>query len=348
MGKGGYMDQISILRQMFLTLSEEEQKAFLESLNPVKKETKSFESLRQSILRRNPNPLKDRCSCPHCKGINVVKNGTVRGIQRFKCKDCSKTFSYTTNTILYKSNKPLETWEKFCECLINKFSLRKSSEMCGINLHTAFSWRHKILDALQNMQSNITLKGVIETDETFFPLSFKGTNNLPRESRKRGHSVSTRGLSKEMVCVPCMVNHEGLSVGRISNLGKPKIEDLEKVINNRIEKGSVFVTDSLRGYQKVALDNDLTHVRIPKGKFTNGTFNIQKINSYHSELKRMINHYFKGVATKYLNNYIVYNNFVNYAKNTFENKLNKLMDFVFTTKCLTRCKSIKLRDSIPI
>ncbi len=38
----------------------------------------------------------------------------------------------------------------------------------------------------------------------------------------------------------------------------------------------------------------------------------------------MIKDNFKDVVTKYLNNYIVYNNFVNFAKNTFKNKLNKL------------------------
>ena len=43
-----------------------------------------------------------------------------------------------------------------------------------------------------------------------------------------------------------------------------------------------------------------------------------------------------------MHNYIVYNNFVNIAKNTFENKLNKLEDFIFSTKCLTRCLIIKL------
>lgn len=62
----------------------------------------------------------------------------------------------------------------------------------------------------------------------------------------------------------------------------------------------------------------------------------------------MINGNFKGVATKYLNNYIVYNNFVNFSKNTFINKLNKLEDFVFTTKYLTRSAEIKFRSAIPV
>ena len=36
--------------------------------------------------------------------------------------------------------------------------------------NTAFLWRHKILDALQNMADDVTLDGIIEADETFFAM----------------------------------------------------------------------------------------------------------------------------------------------------------------------------------
>ena len=345
-------DQISILRQMFNTLSKEEQADFLNSLNRETTKVQTFETFKEAIIKRSNHPLQDRCNCPHCQSNNVVKNGHKDNIQRFKCKECRKTFTFSNNTILFSTKKDLYTWKKYCECFLNKLPLRRCAAICDISLETAFRWRHKILDALQNMQSEVTLKGIVESDETFFALSFKGTKeenfSIPREVHKRGHSVSTRGLSSEMVCVPCIVNHEGLSVGQISNLGKPKVQHLEKVINNKIEQGSVFVTDSLKGYQKVAVNNELVHIRIPRGKHKSGNFNIQTVNSYHSELKRMINSIFKGVATKYLNNYIVYNNFVNFAKNTFENKINKLENFVFTTKCLSKASEIKFRPAIPV
>ena len=128
-------------------------------------------------------------------------------------------------------------------------SLRKCASICDINLHTAFNWRHKILDALQNMQDKIKLNGVIQSDETYFSLSFKGHHKhfiLPRPSRKRGHSFSVRGLSKELVCVPCTVNLKWLSVGVISNLGKPNLSSLEKVLNYRFEIGSILVTESFK------------------------------------------------------------------------------------------------------
>ena len=344
-------DQISILRQLFNSLSKEEQTNFLKSLNHDTKKVQTFESFKQSVIKHSNHPLQDRCCCPRCQSINVVKNGHKDNIQRFKCKDCGKTFTFSNNTILFSTKKDLETWKQYCECFLDKKPLRRCAEVCGISLETAFRWRHKILDALQNMQSEVTLKGIVESDETFFDLSFKGTKkenfSIPRESRHRGHSNSVRGLSCEQVCVPCLVNHEGLSVGQISNLGKPKVQHLEKVINGKIEQGSVFVTDSLRGYQKVAVSNELVHVRIPRGKHKSGAFNIQTVNSYHSELKRLVDHYFKGVATKYLNNYIVYNNFVNFAKDTYSNKLSILQDFVFSTTCMTRGYAIKNRPALP-
>lgn len=231
---------------------------------------------------------------------------------------------------------------------MNKFSLRRCSEVCKINLHTAFNWRHKVLDALQNMHNAVVLNGIIESDETFFGLSFKGSRHLNREPHRRGLAATKRGLSAEKVCVPCSVNLNGYSIAKITNLGKPCLLDLLTLFSNRFVKGSILVTDSLPGYSSVAFENNLTHIRIPSGKHSLGEFNIQTINSYHNELKRLVNGNFKGVATKYLNNYIVYHNFVNHAKESFTDKLAILKNFVFSTVCNTRGYKIVMRNAVPV
>ena len=65
------------------------------------------------------------------------------------------------------------------------------------------------MDALQNMADDVTLDGIIEADETFFAISYKGNHSksktfaMPRKAHKRGHSTHIRGLSQEKVCVPC-------------------------------------------------------------------------------------------------------------------------------------------------
>ena len=347
------MNQFSILKQMFESLSEQEKNNFIEYLKgEPQKDSKPFCDFKQLILSHNHGDSERPC-CPHCKSVHVVKNGHVKGGQRYMCKDCKRTFAITNNTILFSSKKPLGTWEKYLECMMNKFSLRKCAEVCEIGLSTAFIWRHKILDALQNMHNEVIINGIAQADETYFSVSYKGNHKkanfkMPRKAHKRGSSDKKPGISQEKACVLCSVNLDGLSIGKISNLGRPCVYDLETVFNQRIEKGAILVTDSFKGYAKLAFKNGLTHIAVPRGKHTNGAFNIQTINSYHSELKRLIQQNFKGVATKYLNNYVVYHNFVNFAKGSFSEKLNILKEHTFTTCIKFKSKEIQIREAIPV
>ena len=91
------------------------------------------------------------------------------------------------------------------------------------------------MDALQNMADDVTLDGIIEADETFFAISYKGNHSksktfaMPRKAHKRGHSTHIRGLSQEKVCVPCAVNRNGLSISKITNTGRVSTIDLHHI-----------------------------------------------------------------------------------------------------------------------
>ena len=47
-------------------------------------------------------------------------------------------------------------------------------------MSTAFTWRHKILDTLSELQEKTYLTGIVEADETFFNVSFKGNHSISR------------------------------------------------------------------------------------------------------------------------------------------------------------------------
>ena len=134
----------------------------------------------------------------------------------------------------------------------------------------------------------------------------------------------------------------------MSNLGKPGLRDLEKVLAGKIEADSVLVTDNLIAYLKLARDMELNHSRMPKNRYKLGAFNIQTINSYHSRLKNMLIHSFKGVSTKYLNNYLVYNNFVNFAKDSKNEKEQILLNHIISIECLSKSIEINRRSAIPL
>lgn len=88
--------------------------------------------------------------CPHCKSNSTIKHGSYKNIQRFKCKNCTKTFTEKTNTLLSYSKKPTSLWSKYANFMKKGLSLRDCSKKLNISLSTAFIWRHKILKTLEN------------------------------------------------------------------------------------------------------------------------------------------------------------------------------------------------------
>ena len=236
---------------------------------------------------------------------------------------------------------------------MNGFTVRKSAEICGINKDTAFIWRHKILDALQNMQAEVTLEGIVEADEAFFPISYKGNHKksvifkMPRKAHKRGKQTHKRGLSREKVCVPCAVTRNGLSLAKITNLGRVSAKDIHHALDKRIMPNSILCTDAISCYNDLARTEKLELIQLKTGKSKLGIYHIQHINSYHSMLKNFINR-FHGVSTKYLNNYLVWHNFLNYAKESYAEKTTIFADFVFTTEKVDLSKSIPLRPALPL
>ena len=304
---------LSELFQTLKTLSKADLNSVKQFLESLDFNYNGFEDF--LLSKKSENGI----SCPHCKSFNIKKNGHKGLMQRFMCKDCHKTFTSRNNTITFSSKKSFATWKKYIDCMVNGFTVRKSAEICGINKDTAFIWRRKILDALQNMASDVKLDGIVEADETFFAISFKGNHKkstsfvMPRKPHKRGKQTHLRGLSHEKVCVPCAVNRNGLSIAKITNLGKVGSKDIHNAFDNRISANSILCTDDTRAYNDFANTNRLELIKLKTGKSKSGIYHIQHINSYHSILKNWIRR-FHGVATKYLNNYLIWHNFVNYAK----------------------------------
>lgn len=108
-----------------------------------------------------------------------------------------------------------------------------------------------------------------------------------------------------------------------------------------------FLTDKMNSYKRFASKNNIDLVQLKSGKSKQGIYNIQHINSYHSELKKSL-YSFKGVSIKYLNNYLIWHNFVNYAKETDEEKKIILLTYVMTTSKSITNQDLSNRPAIPL
>jgi len=71
--------------------------------------------------------------CPHCGAKTVSRNGKYNGKQRYICKSCRKTFTDFTNSATYKSKKSMDMWLIYAKCMINGYSIRKCTDIVGIN-----------------------------------------------------------------------------------------------------------------------------------------------------------------------------------------------------------------------
>lgn len=290
--------------------------------------------------------------CPLCGSTSVVRNGhRADDTQRFICRDCSKSFVVTTNSIVAGTQKDISVWEQYISCMMQGLSIRKTAEICGIHRNTAFYWRHKILDALQSMADSVELNGIIEADETFFAVSYKGNHKnsktfvMPREAHKRGGETHTRGLSHEQVCVSCAVNRNGQSIAKTATLGRITTDTLQNVLGGRISANSMVIADRASAYIRFAKNNNLKLVQIKSGKAKDNIYHIQHINSYHGMLKKFMCG-FNGVSTKYLNNYLTWHNFVNYAKETITEKQRILLNYALSATMSETCRQITNRYAL--
>lgn len=253
--------------------------------------------------------------CPFCGHSKILKHGIFHGKnsdkQRYKCQnsECKKTFTEYILSPAYNSKKNLKQWLLYAKCMINGYSIRKCAAIVGINIATSFFWRHKLLEALTNYIGVGSVSGVVEVDETFFPESFKGNHKnsknfvMPRKSRKRGKEVKKRGISNEQVCVVCSQDRLGNMITELVCKGRVKHSDLQRLFENRVEDDAIFCTDSHRSYIKFAQNLGIELHQIKSGRHTDGVYHIQHISAFHSNLKGWIQR-FKGVATKYLQNYL--------------------------------------------
>lgn len=301
------------------------------------------------------NRFKNGIVCPHCHSHLTVRNGKRNGLQNYKCKACGKYFSNTTNTIALSSKYGFDTWKQYIECMMMGLSIRKSAAKCGISNATAFNWRHKILGALQNItEIKQKLSGIVEADETFFPMSYKGNHSkdgfiMPRKARKRGSSSHKRGLSNNQVCVPCAVDRNNCIVAMVSGTGKVSTNKVKAVFKNRIAESSVLVTDKEKSYLRFAKENNIDLIQIKAEQRTyKGIYHIQHVNAFHSRLKAFMRP-FQGVSTKHLNNYLVWYAWTQMNKELSEESLERnILNFSTSHNFRLLTSEISKKPALPL
>ena len=243
--------------------------------------------------------------CPHCGTPGAISRGKARGLRRYQCKECRKTFNAATGTPLSGLHRK-DKWLSFGACLADGLTVRASAERCGLAVNTAFRWRHRFLAAKDLKARKLT--GIVEADETYVLESRKGARNLERKARRRGGKASKRGLSDEQVPVLVVADRGGATVSAV--LPAVHAGPLREVIAPVVDENIVLVTAGHRADPRCAAAIGAHHeaLNLSRSERVRGAFHIQiaadpAVNNRHGRLKDFLRRY-RGVATRYLDNYL--------------------------------------------
>lgn len=222
-------------------------------------------------------------SCPACGGNKYIKYGKYKNIQRYKCKECSKTFSKTTNSLWSYSKKDLNKWIKFLKLTIRAKTLRFCAKELNINLATAFYWRHKILYGLKDGSIPTSkLKGNVHINKTILKENFKGNRNIKVKERRNVWIIAVKGNEDSMLAIP--ISKGFFDLKAFNSKVYSKIEEdayivpyMDRYIQIQAKKHNKENTKDVREEKKIK-------------------YIVRNLNIWMDR--------FKGVATKYLENYL--------------------------------------------
>ena len=253
------------------------------------------------LKQRNKKP------CPHCSSTKVYKRGKQRGVQMYKCNDCSKWYSETSGTPLYDI-KLKSKWQSYLGCMEQGMPIKKIAKELDISIQTSFDWRHKILSSLSQFTPE-ELSGEVECDELELAVSDKGSKSLEREPRKRGTDFK-RNQGKEIITtvqVVTAVQRNGEKFLKAVQTKRLSKKDIEKVFEGKLAENTTLITDKHHSYKAFAKDNPtIKHKRLLAKQHVDKndkSIHLQRVNNTHKQVRDFLKP-FNGVSSKYLQNYL--------------------------------------------
>lgn len=302
------MDKVHQILNAAKCLSEKELKRISDSLL----------SMLGVIGQSRDDSNKRLSKCRKCDSEKIIKFGVDKnGKQRYRCKCCGATFTETSYSVASRTRHSADIWEDYIHLLLVGASLEECAFRCRISVRTAFIWRHKILNALQRDQDNRVMAGIIEADEMFLPISYKGNHKntrrfvMPRAAFQRGSDNRSNNAPK--ACIMCAVERNGQSYGEVLGAGQPTTKMVDHAFGKRIISDSIMLADgalAMKNYFSKKEDVALIQLKSSTSGShrggdpeIRGIYHIQTVNNFHNRLQRFLRCY-NGVSTKYLNHYV--------------------------------------------
>lgn len=272
---------------------------------------------------------KNKPKCPYCKSKNI---GDRNKDFRFHCKNCQKSFSVTTGTMLHQTHIDFKTW-LFAFSIIGDAKKGLSAMQLQRNLNisypTAWTMYHKIRDLMAIENDAIRLDNVLEIDSTGiggkprkFQYESKGTPKvipeLDKEKafyEKQGFEFKEgeykkpakignqkRGKGSYKAEIPGIVQRDGNIIAEV--VKRTNFNELNKLIEKYVEKENcVLLMDE--DTAQVKLSKIIDSIKIDHSKmYSYRGLNTNSIESFWAIIKRQILGQHHSVSVRHLSKYV--------------------------------------------
>lgn len=257
--------------------------------------------------------------CPHCGSEKIVKNGKLKNkTPRFYCNSCKKGYSLYTGTLLQYQKLKNKLFDYITIRTSDCGTLRFCSKSIGISLNTSFEWNKKIFGSMEKT-SHQEMDGIVELNifeektsrkgeknESFTGFKFMNLNRIKKNKHSRAPKLNVPIGKTEKVQIATMFARKGKIDMKVIQLGDLSNEDLKKNIYSRIRKTKNILIPNLP-VLKIFLQHKKKKHYIcslcKRVKEKDKYFDIETVNQIFKLFKKWMKR-FRGVATKYLQNYI--------------------------------------------
>ena len=138
-----------------------------------------------------------------------------------------------------------------------------------------------------------------------------GEGQTARAARPRAWGATKRGLSGEQVPVLTALDN----AGGVYEAILPSLTAIEAALDGQIAAGSVVCSDGVAAYVKAGAEHrrvvvpTITPVAVkvtplPTKRRQKGRLGLGRVNTHHGQIKGLVNGRCRGVATRYLGNYL--------------------------------------------
>ena len=272
--------------------------------------------LRYLIKRKWPDGFR----CPRC---NHDQAYLVSSRRKYQCKHCNHLTSLTAHTIFHKTRKPLRDWFWAIFLVSTRTtgsSARQLQYDLGISYPTAWSWCHKIRQAMQDRDTRYALQGVVELDDTYIGGKWK--------PGKRGRGAR----SKVPVLVAVESRPEGCGHVALSKLESLTSRWAKSFLHQKVQQQAFMLSDSLPIYRSLSGDLNLYPLLVSRGP--RAVEILPDVHRVIARLKTWIRGTHSHVSSKHLDRYLA--EFSYRFNRRFQARRATIFDRLITACCNTQ------------